>query len=101
MLGDPGLPPPPLDFFFKNGAIWCILGHILAFKTYLFFFCKIIKKNVAFADKSENPPKRTLIYNKRDNVSISRCTYASFSQNANLLRSFINNKESYLLPGII
>ena len=33
---------------------------------------------------------------------ISRCAYASFSQNANLLRSFINiTQGSYLLPGII
>ena len=36
------------------------------------------------------------------NVSISRCAYASFSQNANLLRSFINiTQGSNLFPGII
>ena len=45
------------------------------------------------------PPKKNL---KRDNVSISRCAYTSFSQNANLLRSFINiTQGSYLIPGII
>ena len=33
-----GIATPPPDFFEKkNGEIWCILGHILAFKTYLFF----------------------------------------------------------------
>ena len=64
MLGGPGA----CRKFFekKNGAIWCILGHILAFKTLL---------------------------------SISRCAYASFSQNADLLRAFIS--ISNLLPGII
>ena len=36
------------------------------------------------------------------NVSITRCAYASFSQNANLLRSSINiTQGSNLLPGII
>ena len=36
------------------------------------------------------------------NVSISRCAYASFSQNAYLLGSFINiTQGSNLLPGII
>ena len=37
MLGGPGA--CPLEFFLKkkNGAIWCILEHILAFKTWLFF----------------------------------------------------------------
>ena len=36
------------------------------------------------------------------NVSISQCAYVSFSQNANLLRSFINiTQGSNLLPGII
>ena len=36
------------------------------------------------------------------NVSISRCAYASLSQNAKLLRSFINiTQGSNSLPGII
>ena len=36
------------------------------------------------------------------NASISRCAYASFSQNANLLRSFIYiTQESHLLPCVI
>ena len=35
MLGGPG--HPPRKFYEKNGAIWCILGHILAFKNLLFF----------------------------------------------------------------
>ena len=36
------------------------------------------------------------------NVSTSRCAYASFSQNANLLRSFINiTHGNNLLQGII
>ena len=36
------------------------------------------------------------------NVSITQCAYASFSQNANLLRSSINiTQGSNLLPGII
>ena len=55
MLGGPASPHPCI-FFEKNGAIWCTLGHILAFKTYL-FFCKIIK-NVAFADKSKKKKKK-------------------------------------------
>ena len=33
--------------------------------------------------------------NARPNVSISRCAYASSSQNANLLRSFINREVIY------
>ena len=46
--------------------------------------------------------KKTKKNLKRDNVSISRCAYASFSHIPNLLRSFINiTQGSYLLPGII
>ena len=54
--GSVGIPSPPPDFFLKKGAIWCILGHILAFKTLLFF--KINLKNVTFADKSEKKRKK-------------------------------------------
>ena len=46
--------------------------------------------------------RHSLCSSTMPNVSISRCAYASFSQNANLLRSFINiTQRSNLLPGII
>ena len=93
-------PPPPTRIFFFFFFKWCNLVHSRAYFSLhnLPIFCKLIK-NVAFASKSEKKPKKNL---KRDNVSISRCAYASFSQIANLLRSFINiTQGSYLLPGII
>ena len=42
---------PPPDFFFKNGAIWCILGSILAVMSLIIL--RLIFFNVAFADKPE------------------------------------------------
>ena len=42
------------------GAIWCILGHILAFKPVCYFFKVKLKKIVAFTDKSEKKTKKTL-----------------------------------------
>ena len=53
----------PRIFFFKNGAIRCILVHsrvhfsLQNFSVFEFFFCFL---NVAFADKSENKEKEEL-----------------------------------------
>ena len=46
--------------------------------------------------------RQSLCWSTMPNVSLSRCAYASFSQDAYLLRSFINiTQVSNLLPGII
>ena len=62
MLGASGGMLPHI-FFTKKivqfGAIWCILGPILASIT-LLFLRLFYKKNVAFADKSENKEKKNL-----------------------------------------
>ena len=65
-------------------------------------FAYLSEERRLFWDCDVEEIRQSLCCSTMPNVSISRCAYASFSQNANLLRSFINITQGrYLLPGTI
>ena len=94
------IPPPPGFFWEKK---WCNLEHSRAhFSLQNFAILRYAKKMLPLQTSLKKRKKKLKCDLIVLNVSISRYAYASFSQNANLLRSFINvTQGSNLLPGFI